>query len=272
MAHGVSAVSPIRSYIICSTMRSGSTMLSSGLRETGIAGRPEEYFAPPVQVPQSELFAMDPQTYRRLLLEHRQAHPAADVIGDVLTRGTTENGVFAAKIHFQSPYSDYHYAVEVLQDLHGVRTAPAHKLFSMTFPQLSYIWLRRRDRVAQAVSLFRAVKSSEFVRVNDVREPGLSVGLDDDAFDYATIERFAAWLQSGEEGWRAFFRRSGTQPMVIDYEDLAGAYEETVRATLDFLQIPGRDIPIGRTRHEKQGDELSQRWIERFKTRQRRSA
>lgn len=247
-------------------------MLASGLRETGIAGRPEEYFAPPVQVPQAELFAMNPQTYRRLLLEHRRTHPAAEVVGNVLTRGTTANGVFGAKIHFQSPYSDYHYAVELLQDLHGVRTAPAHELFSRTFPNLSYIWLQRRDRVAQAVSLFRAVKSSEFVRVNGVREPGVATDLGDADFDYAAIERFAGWLQSGEAGWRAFFRRCGTQPLVVVYEDLAAAYEETVRAVLEFLKLPGRDIPIARTRHVKQGDELSRRWIDRFKTQQQRSA
>jgi trehalose 2-sulfotransferase len=247
-------------------------MLASGLRETGIAGRPEEYFAPPVQVPQSELFSMDPQVYRRLLLEHRLAHPASETVADVLSRGTTENGVFGTKIHFQSPFSDYHNAVELLQELHGVRTAPAHILFSMTFPDLSYIWLQRRDRVAQAVSLFRAVKSSEFVRVEGVRESGVRGDLSDADFDYAAVKRFVSWLQSGEEGWRAFFRRSGVQPLIVFYEDFAPAYEETLRSVLEFLKLPVDPVAKARTRHEKQADELSQRWVERFNEQQRRSA
>ena len=33
-----------RSYLVCATPRSGSTLVCKTLRETGVAGRPEEYF------------------------------------------------------------------------------------------------------------------------------------------------------------------------------------------------------------------------------------
>ena len=32
------------SYLVCATPRSGSTLLCQGLKATGVAGRPEEYF------------------------------------------------------------------------------------------------------------------------------------------------------------------------------------------------------------------------------------
>ena len=32
------------SYLVCATPRSGSTLLCEGLKATGVAGRPEEYF------------------------------------------------------------------------------------------------------------------------------------------------------------------------------------------------------------------------------------
>lgn len=35
---------PERSYLVCATPRSGSTLLCKALRETGVAGKPEEYF------------------------------------------------------------------------------------------------------------------------------------------------------------------------------------------------------------------------------------
>ena len=35
---------PTRSYIVCATPRSGSTLVCKALRDTGVAGRPEEYF------------------------------------------------------------------------------------------------------------------------------------------------------------------------------------------------------------------------------------
>src|SRR3712207_7978474 len=35
---------PKRSYLVCATPRSGSTLLCHLLEQTGVAGRPEEYF------------------------------------------------------------------------------------------------------------------------------------------------------------------------------------------------------------------------------------
>ena len=37
-------VTPERSYLVCATPRSGSTLVCRALSETGVAGRPEEYF------------------------------------------------------------------------------------------------------------------------------------------------------------------------------------------------------------------------------------
>src|SRR6202012_4005781 len=37
-------ISPARSYLICATQRSGSTLLCELLKSTGVAGRPEEDF------------------------------------------------------------------------------------------------------------------------------------------------------------------------------------------------------------------------------------
>ena len=34
----------MRTYFVCATPRSGSTLLCKSLAETGVAGRPEEYF------------------------------------------------------------------------------------------------------------------------------------------------------------------------------------------------------------------------------------
>ena len=35
---------PDCSYLVCATPRSGSTLVCHALEETGVAGRPEEYF------------------------------------------------------------------------------------------------------------------------------------------------------------------------------------------------------------------------------------
>lgn len=252
-----------RSYIICTTMRSGSTMLASGLRETGIAGRPDEYFAPPVRLPQAQVFDMQPERYRELLEEQRRAHPAEKVLREIVEAGTTDNGVFGVKIHFQRPFSDFHNAVEVLQAYFGDKLASPHELFNRAFPRLSYIWLRRADRVAQAVSLFKAIKTSEFVRVAGSTDPVLPVTAED--FDFAMIRRLADWLQSGDDGWRAFFKRHRIEPMIVDYEDLAANYEPTLRSVLDYLDLSAQRPDIARTRHRRQADEISEQWAARYR-------
>ena len=37
-------MAPTHTYLICATQRSGSTLLCELLKQTGVAGRPEEYF------------------------------------------------------------------------------------------------------------------------------------------------------------------------------------------------------------------------------------
>jgi trehalose 2-sulfotransferase len=252
-----------RSYIICTTMRSGSTMLASGLRETGVAGRPDEYFAPPLRIPQAKVFEMEPARYRELLEEHRRTHPADQTLREIIEAGTTDNGVFGVKIHFQRPFSDFHNAVEMLQTRFDDRQASPHELFSRAFPKLSYIWLRRLDRIAQAVSLHKAIISSEFVRVEGTNDPIRPVSEED--FDFDAIQRLSSWLQSGDDGWRGFFRKYRIEPMTIDYEDLAADYEPTLRAVLDYLELSAQCRVIEQTRHRRQADEISEQWAARYR-------
>lgn len=252
-----------QSYIICTTMRSGSTLLASGLRQTNMAGRPEEYFAPPVRLPQAQIFDMDPARYQALLKAHREAHPADQTLRQIIDAGTTDNGVFGVKIHFQRPFSDFHNAVELLQASFNDRLASPHVLFSRAFPRLSYIWLRRSDRIEQAVSLFKALKTSEFVRVEGSNDPIKPIHVED--FDSAAIRRLADWLQSGDDAWRSFFKRYRLQPLTIDYEDLAANYESTLRSVLNFLGLSAQCGAIAPTRHRRQSDEISEEWVMRYR-------
>src|SRR4051812_11663231 len=77
---------PSSSYLICATPRSGSWMLCSILSQTGIAGRPAEFFGPSLT---EEFMAND------------AIIGAADIEGymDAIKRhATTANGVFGMKI------------------------------------------------------------------------------------------------------------------------------------------------------------------------------
>jgi len=86
---------PVVSYLVAATQRSGSTLLCRALADTGVAGRPEEYFltGPPEAFPpgwtfwEDGIFAqphgtMDRETYLQL----------------VFRLGTTPNGASRGSI------------------------------------------------------------------------------------------------------------------------------------------------------------------------------
>ena len=50
------------------------------------------------------------------------------------------------------------------------------------------------------------------------------------------------------------------------YEDFADGYEDTLRAILRHVGIPGADtVAIATPTRRRQADDLSQRWAERYK-------
>src|SRR5882757_2118397 len=105
----VSSPAPSRSYLVCATPRSGSTLLCEALNSTGVAGVAEEYFEALRQTghprrPQEYFKGVDDPT----IAEHLGEYARADDTGtdplwsrkdyepyfeSVLEKGTTPNGV-----------------------------------------------------------------------------------------------------------------------------------------------------------------------------------
>lgn len=75
-----------RSYIICSTMRSGSTLLCRSLKELGIAGAPKEHFHPRWKGVGLDTVDTPTQLYKHY--------------NRVMRETTTPNGVFGLKMHW----------------------------------------------------------------------------------------------------------------------------------------------------------------------------
>ena len=140
-------------YLVCATERSGSTLLCELLAATGVAGRPEEYFeflsATGRARQPREYFPEDADPSILELLAPLDA-PLAPVphrlrLADALERGTTSNGVFGAKMMWA-------YLPDFLA--HG---EPEEQL-----GPLRWVHVERRDTLAQAISLWRAVQTAQW--------------------------------------------------------------------------------------------------------------
>ena len=146
-------------YLVCATPRSGSTLLCEALKATGVAGRPEEYFEsvvvtgrPPRPRPtsrastiprRSRCSAERPPPSRRRTPRSPASRSYAEHLERVRQWGTTPNGVFGAKLMWDHVGRLHRRAGDPLE----------------LFGDPALVWVRRRDVVRQAISLWRAMQT-----------------------------------------------------------------------------------------------------------------
>ena len=135
------------SYIICTAPRTGSTLLAEALKVTGRAGRPAEYF---------DIHAHNEQYWIRTLGIRNDA----EYIEKVVEAGTTSNGVFGLKVHFHQLRAVHAklLAAAQSQKVNGPAMS-VEALLRARFGEPRYIWLMRRNKVAEAISYYRAAKT-----------------------------------------------------------------------------------------------------------------
>jgi len=244
-----------KSYVVAATPRSGSTLLCALLAGTGVAGTPEESFEHlwrtglPRQPREYFIGVDDPAVLALLAPTDPGAVDRSDPFPPALERGTTPNGVFGTKLMWTH-----------LLDLAERLDQPAGPaLLAERLPELRYVHVSRGDKVAQAVSLWRAVQTRAW-RSGDVKEEGEAV------YHGPAIAHLVAQLTEQDEAWRAWFESNDIEPLTIAYEALAGDAHANVSAVLEHIGAGPAEIPEPPLR--RQGDDRSARWVERFRAEQ----
>jgi LPS sulfotransferase NodH len=250
-------------YLVCATQRSGSTLLCEALKGTGVAGNPLEFFegrpstgGPPQPLDYLEGIG-DP--YVTGLLADAPPPPAppySDLRGlsweEHLERsrrdGRTPNGVFAAKVMWNQ--------LADIAELSG-RPEEPHELLEGLFAPTHWVWVRRRDVLRQAVSLWRALQTQTW------RDAG---GAEPTAvYSRAAIAHLTTLLADQDAAWGAFFADRGIRPLALVYEDYARDVGAAVDAVLLHLGLePGRDEGGGPPM-KRQSDGISDEWAEAYR-------
>lgn len=126
-------------------------------------------------------------------------------------------------------------------------------------PAPQFVWLKRRDKIRQAISLWKANQTGAF----SLRD-GDSVPAEPD-FDRDAIEACVQTLRSSDEIFAAFFQARAITPLTLVYEDdLESSWRETVARLLEALGI---DLPHGTTiasDYRKQSNAHSERMYELY--------
>ena len=251
----------VRAYLVCATPRSGSTLLCEMLRETGVAGRPLEHFeilrhsSLPRQPHEYFEDLPLPQVLSLLAPPHSGApdrEPALAWWARIRARGQTSNGVWGGKLMWMHT----HDLVARARDLAGLETVDLDGVLRVLLADPLLIFMTRGDKVAQAVSLWRALQTRSW-RADDASPSQSGV------YSFAAIDHLVAQLTSDERSWRDWFARTARRPLEVSYEQLDAAPTETISPLLDALGVSEKAVTFPSL--SRQRDELSAAWIERYR-------
>jgi LPS sulfotransferase NodH len=192
-------------YVICSSPRSGSTLLAQALRDMGI-GHPGEYLNPSLvkDHPGWDDYFMDPTPteYVKRLIETNAV-----------------NGIFGLKTH----YMDLARYPEILDHV------------ATLFPDAKYISITRRNVLRQAISAAKAAQTMAWTSHLEQQKQA--------RFNYFAVLKNIIITLREIEWWDRFFNRHGIKPLRVVYEDLDEDYEGTLRKVVNFLGVEGTIPP-----------------------------
>jgi trehalose 2-sulfotransferase len=233
-----------RSYLVCATQRSGSTLLCELLKDTGVAGRPEEYFEamrdtgiPPHPrdflqglVPSQLGMRDDPRPTTAPAYSSLRGLPGyREHLERTFLLGTTRNGVFGAKLMFNQ--------LDELQALAGRLPEFAglelEVLLERLFAGPRYIRISRADTVRQAISMWKALQTRSW-RAGD----GEDEQPPEPHYRFEAIDHLVRRFDAEERGWQRFFSAHGIEALTLCYEeDLAPDPAGTIERALEWIGV-----------------------------------
>ena len=159
----------------------------------------------------------------------------------LVARRTGANGIFALKIHWQ------HFEQALRMGF-----SPSQ------LPQpITWIHIERRDRIAQAVSFSKAMRSGAFFA--DAESPDVMARL---RYDDSAILKCYENLEEGVSGWKSYFESQGITPLPVIYEDLVSDHKGTITRVMEALGY--HNVPVPPPMHRRQSDAMNQSWIAAF--------
>jgi LPS sulfotransferase NodH len=218
-----------RFYCICFSCRSGSTFLANDLVHCGL-GEPFEHFQEP-RLPKDR--------------------PLARTIRDIVE--ASDDRVFGFKIALNQIYS-------LTERLRREGDLSVTSDLRTIFPGLRFVNVRRTDKVAQAVSYWRAVMTDQWHV--EARAP---FSLDRPEYDFDAIKETLLAVVTEDWLWDRYFAANRIECHHVVYEDYLQTRAATLATILDFLAVPNPPvIPLVEVTHVMR-DDWTQRVVERVR-------
>lgn len=187
-----------RGYVVCATPRSGSTYFCELLASTDQLGKPAEYLN---------------TVGRRKYTDPNYPKSTRAQMEIIRSMGATPNGIYGVK----------------MMPLHFRRARSRGDLFH-ALPNLKLVRIRRRDLLGQAISMWRAQQTGQFVAAHRARKAPV--------YDAEKIRRCLGDVLAMEASWDAVIPELGLQPLTFDYEDVVRDPQAAVDRVAALMGLP----------------------------------
>ncbi|RVU38124.1 Stf0 sulfotransferase [Hwanghaeella grinnelliae] len=249
----------MKSFIICATPRTGSTLLCDLLSATGRTGKPDSYF----------MGDMDPEWWVELGMPQpgmpktgTPDDPAfcAAVLKAAIAAGKGDTDIFGLRLMRK----DLPGLSAMIGTVHPGLTADRERL-GAAFGDVLYIHLTREDKLAQAVSMVKAEQTGLWHIAPDGTEVERLAPPSDPVFDFDRIAVKLAELDAYDTAWTDWFAEQGIDRLRVGYENLSEDPATPVGRICDALQVPAPARGTLKPGVAKLADAVSLDWMRRFR-------
>jgi len=241
-------------YVLCTSPRSGSTLLCNLLAKTGVSGKPDSWFHTPSVSDWLQQFDLTIDKTATACGNLERAIDAA------IAAGSSNNGIFALRLQRHS----FDFFTQQLSILRPGLSNDFQRI-SAVFGRVGFIYLTRLDKISQAVSIVKAEQTGLWHKAADGSELERLAPPAPPRYDARRIAAAVEQMQTWDGEWTRWFARESIEPLAIEYERLAQDSQRVLRDILAYLAVDtthARGVVAGVA---KLGDDVSREWVARFR-------
>jgi len=241
-------------FVICTSPRSGSTLLCRLLAATGVAGQPDSYFHEPSLLAWLADYGLNRDDFAS---EH---DALAAVFRAAIAEGSRDTGMFGLRLQRHS----FDFFIDRLSALYPEPPTQTGR-FEAAFGRTGFVYLRREDKAGQAISYVKAQQTGLWHRAPDGTELERLAPPAPPAYDGDRIAAVVAEMTAYDRKWEAWFADQGLSPLRITYDGLSAEPIGTLRTVLEHLGLDpeaARGVEPGTARL---ADQTTREWLARFR-------
>jgi trehalose 2-sulfotransferase len=138
------------------------------------------------------------------------------------------------------------------------RGASDKLLLERHFPNPRFVWIRRKDAAAQAVSWAKAIQTGRWHHWDSANSSAVP------EYDRNQIDVLAGEVVEDNASWEAWFAANGIDPLVVRFEELVADPVPVTRQALTFIGVEGDGITI-RSQTVSTTDQLNVEWLTKYR-------